>query len=442
MIEEIVEETLAKGALMSDEQRRQPIAPRRMTAFRDAVLWILVALLVRLAWLHWRAWMAIDSLQYLVLARNLAFHHVFSLDPQTLVPTAARPPLYPALIAVFWWREGAPVLAVLLTQTILGAVTVGLAYMIAQDVFRRLTAVLAAAGMIIAPMTCLFTVVPLTETLFTFLVMLGLFLWGRGHPVSTGVIFGLAMLTRATLLPFLFLLLLLPLVPAWRSYWRSHMLIFILAIGVSAIWIVRNAIVFHSFIPVASSGWGTNLLCGTLETDTGGRVWDGRVWGPLNLETHPVLQVEATSEAEKDRLRLRRAVRRIADYPLEWIKVRAKQYPKLLVDNGDYLLGSHNLSIREAIRVGRPLVLVVKGVFIFSNLLILALAGWGAFVERGRFVELEHITLFPIFLLAIHLPVWIEPRYLLPAMPAIAILAAVGLTRIIDRCKNVNQRLK
>jgi 4-amino-4-deoxy-L-arabinose transferase-like glycosyltransferase len=433
------EVTLDKGARMSSERCCQPLPGRRTAEARDTVLLTLVAFFVRLAWLHWGAWEAVDSIQYLTLAKSLAFHHVFSLDPQTLVPTAYRPPLYPALIALLWWRESPPLLAVLLIQAMLGALTVGLVYLIARDVFDRTTAVLAAAGMILAPMTCHFTVVPLTETLFTFLVIMGIFLWGRGHVVATGLSLGLAMLTRPTLLPFLICLLLLPLLPAWRRYWRSHLLIFILAIGVAGVWVVRNAMVFNRFIPVASSGWGTNLLCGTLETDTGGRVWDGKVWGPLNLETHPLLQVEAADETVKDRVRLDRALRRIADHPLYWLKVRVKQYPKLLVDNGDYLLGNYNLSIREAIRVGRPLVVLLKVIFILSNLVILMLAAYGLFRERGRFMELEHITLFPIFLLAIHLPTWIEPRYLLPAVPLIAILAAVGSIRIIERWRTSKQ---
>lgn len=437
-----LEERLAKEALMSCEGRRESVAKKRTPAARDTGLLIVAAFSVRLAWLHYRTWMAVDSVQYLAIARSLAFHHQFSVDPQTLAPTASRPPLYPALIALLWWGENAPVFAVLLIQVMLGAVTVGLVYFMAQDVFSRTTALIAAAAMIVAPMTCLFTVVPLTETLFTFLVMLGLFLWGRERVVGTGIILGLAILTRPTLMPFFICLLLLLLLPTWRRYWRSHLLICILAIAVSGIWTVRNAIVFHRFVPVVSSGWGTNLLCGTLETDTGGHVWDGNGWVPLNLDTHPILQVDATDETEKDHIRFRRALRNIADHPLEWLKVRGKQYPKLLIDNGDYLLGSYNLSIREAVRVGRPIVVFVKAIFILGNLCVLALAAYGTFRERARFVELEHITLFPIYLLLINLPTWIEPRYFLPAMPLIVVLAAVTLTGIIDRPRTSRRQQK
>lgn len=414
-----------------DDGERGVAGGARVT--RDVLLLTLAAFSVRLAWLRWGAWEAVDGADYLALAKNLAFYHVFSLDAQTLAPTAHRPPLYPALIALLWWGGGAPVYAVLLLQALLGTLTVSLVYLMARDRFSRPTALLAAAGMTLAPMTCLFTAALLTETLFTFLLMLGLFFWGRGNAVWAGVAFGLAILTRPALMPFLVALPLLSLLPAWRKHRPAHVLIFIVAMAVASVWIVRNALVFGRFVPVAASGWGTNLLCGTLETDTGGRVWDGTAWVPLNLDTHPLLKVEGTDEVQKDRIRMARAVSRIASAPWHWLVVRAKQYPKLLIDNGDYLLGSYNLSIREAIRAARPFVVLVKLIFILTNLLVFALAAYGIYCERARFVALEHVTLFPIFLLAVHLPLWIEPRYLIPAMPLVAILAAAGFMRTIKR---------
>jgi len=46
--------------------------------------------------------------------------------------------------------------------------------------------------------------------------------------------------------------------------------------------------------------------------------------------------------------------------------------------------------------------------------------------QRTRFAELSHLTLFPLFLALVSLPLWIEPRYGLPMMPLIAILSAAG----------------
>ncbi len=70
-----------------------------------------------------------DSHDYLTLAKNLAFHHVFSLDrsESALAPTAFRPPLYPVLISLFWQHEEVPLTAVLYLQAMLGALTVVIA---------------------------------------------------------------------------------------------------------------------------------------------------------------------------------------------------------------------------------------------------------------------------------------------------------------------------
>ncbi|HYE66487.1 MAG TPA: glycosyltransferase family 39 protein, partial [Pyrinomonadaceae bacterium] len=262
---------------------------------RDLLILTVIAFAVRLAWLRWGAWNAVDALDYLAIARNIAFHHVFSLETGAgpLLPTAHRPPLYPALIAALWWGDAAPVGAVLWLQAGLGAATVALVYLIARDPFNRIVALIACAGMILAPMTCLFSAAVLTETLFTFLLTLGIFLWGRERFLQAGIVFGLSLLTRPTLLPFLIALAALALLPQWRTHRRAYVTMLLIACAVSSVWVARNAIIFGRFIPIAASGWGTNLLAGTIETDTGGRVWTGTGWAPLNLETHPVTRTGA-----------------------------------------------------------------------------------------------------------------------------------------------------
>ena len=63
--------------------------------------------------------------------------------------------------------------------------------------------------------------------------------------------------------------------------------------------------------------------------------------------------------------------------------------------------------------------------------LVFCFALLGVMVERERFATLSHLTLFPIFLAMVSLPLWIEPRYGLPMMPLVAILSAVGFTRTL-----------
>jgi len=71
----------------------------------------------------------------------------------------------------------------------------------------------------------------------------------------------------------------------------------------------------------------------------------------------------------------------------------------------------------------------VRSLLVLGNVLVFVFALVGIIAERRGFVRLSHLTLFPIFLMMISLPFWIEPRYGLPMMPLVAVLSAVGFVR-------------
>ena len=406
-----------------------------MKAIRDVTGLTTIALLTRLWWVWSSSWTAGDTNAYLTIARNLALHHIFSVSNSPdgqLFPTASRPPLYPMLIALLWWTNSPLVLVILLLQSLLGAATVVLVYLIAIDRFNRAVAMIAGLGVAFAPMTGYFTAVVLTETLFTFVLTLAIFLWGREKLVSAGIAFGLAALTRPVLLPFIIALPLLSLLPSLRHRWRTYLTIAVVAIVLPSLWILRNAVVFGRFIPIAASGWGMNLLCGTIETEILGiKVWTGSEWALLDLSDHPLLQVDhGLSETDQDSVLMRRGIDRIVKNPGHWLVVRAEQYPKLFVDSGNYLLGSHNIPIGQALSEGRFRVLLVKGLFFGGNLFVMGMAVLGLSTTRKRILSLIHMISFPIFLLLAQLPMWTESRYSLPIMPMVAIFFAVGLVRL------------
>jgi len=380
----------------------------------------ILAFVVRSVYAWFDLWLAGDSPVYLALARNIAFHHSFSLT--TGVPTASRPPLYPFLIAAFWWTDSAPVTAVIIVQIICGAATAVLVYLIAKDRFSQRVALLAALGATLAPMTVHYTAVILTEPVFTFLIVLGFFLWGRNHGVAAGLAFGLAALSRTIVIPFLGCLVLLTFLPSWRHNRRLYLLIFASAMLVASVWIMRNAVVFRKFILVQSTGYGLNLFVGTIEP----QLYGDDVWTKVITELRST-EDNAQDEADRDRKFMRRAVARIETNPAQYLRARLKQYPRLFLDSGDYLLGSRNMRFDEALQKRRASVLIVKMSFMLGNIAILVLAIYGIFLERKRFVSLSHIILFPVFLCLIHLPMWIESRYSLPMMPLVLILAARGI---------------
>ena len=379
----------------------------------------ILAFIVRSSYVWLDQWWAGDSAAYLAIAKNIAFHHSFSLTNG--IPTASRPPLYPFLIAAFWWTDGAPVIAVELVQVICGAATVVLIYLIAKDRFSHRVALLAALAAIFAPMTMHYTAVILTETVFTFLVTLGFFFWGRNHGIAVGLAFGFAALTRSTVIPFLACLMLLAFLPPWRHNRHLYLLIVVSATAVVSVWIMRNALVFKKFVLVQSSGYGVTLFAGTIET----QLYGDDVWTEVNKQLGSNND-NSQDEADSDREFMLRALKRIETDPPQYLRARLKQYPRLFLDSGDYLLGSSNVTFDEALQKRRALVVIIKICFMLGNIAIFVLAVYGIFLERRRFVSLSHIILFPVFLSLIHLPMWIESRYSLPMMPLALILAARG----------------
>jgi hypothetical protein len=140
-------------------------------------------------------------------------------------------------------------------------------------------------------------------------------------------------------------------------------------------------------------------------------------------------------ETSVDRTYMIRTFERIESDPPQYLRTRLRQYPRLFLHSGDYLLGSSNITFGEALHERKALVVIFKVSFILGNVAIFLLAIYGIFLERRRFVLLSHIILFPLFLCLIHLPMWIESRYSLPMMPLVLILAARGIEGLQNRAR-------
>jgi 4-amino-4-deoxy-L-arabinose transferase-like glycosyltransferase len=342
-----------------------------------------------------------DPADYIRLARNIRFHHVFSFSQGAeIIPSYFRAPLYPTLIASLWWGDDPPLIAVLVVQVLLGTLTVWLTYLLARKFFDRKVALVAGIGMALAPMTGVTTGAFMSETLFTFLLILGIYQWAKERYVLTGFLFGLASLTRPTMLPFFGSLLLVSLM--WKSKRKHFLVICLVGFLMAGVWTLRNAIVFGRFIPVQSAGSGTNLLLGTLEIPYGGNPW-------TRIAEHPAYQTGMRYEepAVEDIFR-QRAVERIKSRPFHWILLRLYQYPRLFMDSGQYVVEG----------------VFIKMAFLAGNFLLVVLAFMGAWTERRRFTELWPLLSFPIFLILFQAVVWCEGRYSLPIMPMFAIFAA------------------
>jgi 4-amino-4-deoxy-L-arabinose transferase-like glycosyltransferase len=379
----------------------------------------LAAAAVRALWLLNPVWDIGDSPEYLAIADGLLRTGSFTSDGATL--SSYRPPLYPALIAAASLVTRQPIWTVLVVQTMLGALTVTLAYLIARRAFSARTASVAAVLLAVAPMTCRFASVLHTETLFTFLVVFAVWAY-EDHRYVSGLSAGLAILTRAAALPFVVLVAVLSVLPGQQADRRALRLFALTALLTIAPWVVRNYVRLGHFT-VADAGWGANLLYGAVDLNQGSNRWT-----QLLAETHSTSQSPPSPEAEQRAREL--AFTRIRDHPFQWLIIRAKEWPWLFLDTGDYLpVNANAISFRQALVTRYLPTVFLKLGFLAGNLALLCFALRGALISRARLVALASVWSFPLFLALAHLPMYVEPRYGLPLVPFLAIFAARGLER-------------
>jgi hypothetical protein len=261
-----------------------------------------------------------DNLEYVSLAYNLRMHHTLSFgEPHawgqaphipgrgSVTPTAARAPLYPAVLAMLWSKDesSAPLFRAMMFNVLAGSVMAAVSEQIAFVLFGETSAWVAGFGVALAPETILLARTMLSETLFTMLSVLTCWLWIKGKYAMCGFLSGLAILTRAVFLPLALLGLSAAMIRKNRSI--------LVTAGVSLLtvctWTLRNLVSTGSFVPVNTQGWGSNLVLGTIRVPYG----SGNPWMFFAKQPPAVNWTGSETQTEGEMLRL--AVREIASKP-------------------------------------------------------------------------------------------------------------------------------
>ncbi len=368
-----------------------------------------------------------DQSEYLALAQNIRLHGVFSYGaahswggPGLLntggpfLPTAARPPLFPLFMAALWWGDAPPLLQARVVQSIMGGLIAALVYLMTLKMFGRRAALFAGFGMALAPLSITLPAAILTETLFTFLLVLAMWLWNRNHFLAAGIFLGLATLTRAILLPILAAIALLALVLRFNR--TTHLKILLGAVLVIAPWAIRNAITQHAFVPVASMGWGANILLGTYDIPLDA----GNPWLiVIKDEKFTGIARDSPSETIAEGQFMKAALERIAAAPLDWVVVRIKQYPRLFVSSGYYLL---------------PIIplpkMMMRLVYAGGGVLFILLSAWGLYLARAQWRQVYPAALVVIVFCASQFPGVGEERYITQVVPLLMIFAGIAMARL------------
>ena len=395
---------------------------------------IVLALVSRGLWLLAPATEIGDALEYRRLASWLVARHLFSDDGR--VPSSYRPPLYPALIALADVVSGHPMATMLVLQVVVATATVLLTYLIADELFGEPVAILCGALLALAPMTSRFSTVILTETVFTFLIVLGMWAWLRSRTLLGGIALGLATLTRASSLPYLILLAAYGLLRRREPSGRSALVVALAALVTVSPWVGRNLVEVDRFT-VADAGWGLNLFYGTIDLQSGSNRWSQLLAAHARIGTG-TLSPNSTSQTANgtypERQARQFALSWIRQHPLTWIRIRLRQWRWLFIDTGDYLpVAANKLSFRDAIQQRRLSTVALKAAFVGGNVLLILFAIRGVSSLAGRLTETMPVWTFPVYLSAAHAAVYVEPRYGLPLVPFLTMLAAVGVNDYVHR---------
>jgi 4-amino-4-deoxy-L-arabinose transferase-like glycosyltransferase len=382
-----------------------------------------------------------DSHDYDRTAASLASsgHFPSSILAPTGGPTAFRPPAFPVLLAATYavtgtaqhphdrWEAGR------LAEAALGVLSVWLVILLASVLWGETVALAAGGVAAVSPPLLLAGSSLMSESLFVPLVLAAVLaaLRGRGAPrpvwwaVASGVLTGLAALTRGNgfvlLLPVCLLLWPSP----WRR-WRSlrdPALAILAALLVCVPWTVRNLHVFGQ--PVAISTESGYALAGTYNALAQADSRYPALWFPPVLDQAAILRTDpGLNEAQiSDRLTSR---------ALHYIRVHPISLPRTVLWSTLRMLNLTGTRIERfaAQYEAYPMWLTDLSVYSFWVLLGgLVLGAAGGALRRAP----AAVWLVPVILIVSGLPFSGATRYRVPADPFLIMFAVVGIAGLAER---------
>ena len=316
-------------------------------------------------------------------------------------------PLYPLLIAIVGAGKGQIAADIAISVAMVWVISA-----LAQEIFAdRRAAILAAIAAACYPPLIFFSVVGLTETLFTTLVLLAFLNWYRGHFSAAAVFSVLAVLTRPIFDLFAPLLVVIFSLFIHRSTLavtlRRLAVYAVIYCGLMAPWWISNYQTYGSFVRL-TPGAGVALYAGNnpLNRTGGGNVNEDYDLRPFNTITDPVKLDKALTDA---------ALTYIIEHPRRFIELAGMKFVRMW-----RLWPVHN-------GYTSPSVILLA---VLSFVPVLLLAGIGLFFKRAMLKRLAPLLFFGAGYTAIHMIILGTIRYRFPLEPFLLIFAGVAVSQI------------
>lgn len=233
-------------------------------------------------------------------------------------PTAVRPPVYPFFLGMIYYIAGHNLFWVRFIQALLGAGICLLTYLIASVIFDIMTAIISGLIGCFYPPLIVQTSEIMSETLFIFLLLLGIWIMiskqSNACVMISGIIFGVGLLTRSTLvfsMPFLCYWIFL----RHKSEFFKATMVFLAGVLLILFpWIFRNYSQLHSFVPLANIG-GITFYNSYIVPDRG--------FGFTSLEGVDAEYYQIKSETERSHYLIKMTLEYIKKNPPKIIKLTA-----------------------------------------------------------------------------------------------------------------------
>lgn len=369
-----------------------------------------------------------------------------------------RAPLYPYFLALLHWITGASVFWAKFLQVFVCGATAFFIYRLSSHLFGRSAAIVA--GLIYA----FYGTLVFYESMFLIPVLFVMLLvWGMYRLIvhqqarnwaswlGTGLVFGLAAISRPNVLlvvPFLLLWVLLRQDKSlgWGRRLRRPLLVLAgVAVCIAPV-TIRNAIVTGDFILISSQG-GVNLYLGNNPEADGLTMVMPEVdldetvtWRDFTKVTKAVAQEEAgqsLTAAERSSFWTAKALRFMFEHPGDFMNLLWRKTVFLVSgfensDNADLYNHRENSNLYA--------VLLWRTGLFFPFGVLLPVALMAVWVLRQRWRELLPIYIFLIAYIPSIVLFLVTARHRLPLAVFLIILAAGGVTTLVRRWRTTDMR--